>query len=229
MATNVLKCSLCGSLSLSFKQYVSHLRVVHGKDPLFNVMCGVDGCREVFRAFTAFNSHVYRHHRVAVGLDPDVSGALDQEPAPSMQVETPVGLDHESEGEPHDGNDAEDTDVTATGSRVEVETSPKHLQMVTSAKFLLQLREGRQLTQVAIADVTAGCKTLCKQAVDRINDGIEAALKNAGICCESVPGLRDAMNSDPDPFKGVDTNYLFEKFCIEHLGCLVGADDILCI
>ena len=33
------------------------------------VTCGIDKCTEVFGAFAALNSHIYRHHRVALGLE----------------------------------------------------------------------------------------------------------------------------------------------------------------
>ena len=64
-----MQCPICGLVLLILKLYVSHLRLVHAKDPNFNLMCGVGGCREVFRAFSAFNSHIYRHHREAIGID----------------------------------------------------------------------------------------------------------------------------------------------------------------
>ena len=67
MATKELKCPICGLVLLTPKLCVSHLRLVHAKDPNFH-MCGVSGCREVFRAFSAFNSHIYRHHRDAIGV-----------------------------------------------------------------------------------------------------------------------------------------------------------------
>ena len=36
-----------------------------------------------------------------------------------------------------------------------------------------------------------------------------------------LPSLSDIFDADYNPFHGVDTNDLFEKYCIEHLGCLV--------
>ena len=51
-------CPLCSSPSPTLKLYVSHLRVMHSKDPSFSILCGVGGCREVFRTFSAFNSHI---------------------------------------------------------------------------------------------------------------------------------------------------------------------------
>ena len=70
----MMQCQICGLILLTLKLYVSHLRLVHAKDPAFSIMCGVSGCREVFRAFSAFSSHIYRHHRKAIGVaQPDSS------------------------------------------------------------------------------------------------------------------------------------------------------------
>lgn len=42
---------------------------------------------------------------------------------------------------------------------------------------------------------------------------------NAGIDCSHLPGLADSVNIDL--LESVKSNYLFEKFCMEHFGCLV--------
>lgn len=66
--STAIECQLCGCFSPNLNLYVSHLRLVHSKDQSFNIQCGIDSCAEVYSAFAAFNSHVYRHHRVALGL-----------------------------------------------------------------------------------------------------------------------------------------------------------------
>ena len=70
-STSPYVCPLCTSPSSTLKLYVSHLRVMHSKDPSFNILCGIGDCWEVFRTFSAFNSHVYRHHRSDLGMTPD--------------------------------------------------------------------------------------------------------------------------------------------------------------
>ena len=209
MATNVLKCPLCGSPSLTFKLYVSHLRLVHSKDSSFKIMCGVDGCREVFRAFSAFSSHIYRHHRPAIlgGSSSEPTCSSNETPGSSLQEEDSAG---HIEEDPLPG--------ICAAQKVD---SSKHSQTVAAARFVLQLREGHQISQAAISDVTAGCKSLCKQAADEIKEGVKATLTSAGINCESIPGLLNALDSDANPFQSIDSNYLFEKFCSEHLGYLV--------
>ena len=233
MATAVLTCPLCESLSLTLKAYISHLRLVHAKDSSFRVMCGINGCREIFRAFSAFNSHVYRHHRTALGLGSDET--VDQQSG--------SGSTHEANSAAHSTD--YDTLLTTGGSTTagqlnrtkEGDGGDDNMQLSSyrspstdsdlcapyAAKFLLQLREGRQISQVAVSDVIDGCKALCKKTADKMKNTFQLSLAAADIALEDVPGMTDIFAQDPDPFRGVETNYLYEKFCIEHLGCVVSA------
>ena len=43
-----------------------------------------------------------------------------------------------------------------------------------------------------------------------------------------IPGLFEVLGTPPDPFVGIDTDYLYEKFCREHLGFLVSNIAIAC-
>ena len=229
MATAVFTCPLCGALSLTLKAYVSHLRVIHGRDSSFNVMCEINDCREVFRAFAAFNSHVYRHHRPALGLDSD--GMVMQ------HSETECSANHEelSLAEPQVTEDEVATTSATTldgdlrlasGTFTDVEHvtpggSGSNWRCYTAAKFLLQLREGRQISQVAVSDVIDGSRTLCKQTGLELKQRVQLSLASAGIDVQDIPGMADVFNQVPDPFEGVDTNHLHEKFCIDEFGCVV--------
>ena len=89
----------------------------------------------------------------------------------------------------------------------------------SAAKFL---REGRQISQIAIADVVDGCNSLCNQALKEYQMKIKSDLVSAGVNC-SIPPLIDSLSVNVDLFKRVKNNYLFEKFCMEHFGCLVSS------
>lgn len=54
----------------------------------------------------------------------------------------------------------------------------------------LKLREGHQISQVAISDIVAGTKTLCKSTVDDVKVGVKKTFTDAGICFETIPGLQ---------------------------------------
>ena len=212
MATTVLTCPLCGALSLTLKAYVSHLRLVHRRDSSFNVMCGINDCREVFWAFAAFNSHVYRHHRLALGLDGD--GMVAQH----SETECSTSQDEISLAEPQMGDDEfEVATTTAGGLAGDTSTGSKHVtpsgsgssqRCHTAAKFLLQLREGRQISQAAVSDVINGCRTLCKQTGYELKQRVQLSLVSAGINIQDV-GIAHLFDQDPDPFQGVDTNYRY--------------------
>ena len=67
-SSSAKQCSLCSYFSPSLSQHVSHLRLVHSQDPNFFVKCGIEGCSSHFSTFAAFSTHIYRHHRSALGL-----------------------------------------------------------------------------------------------------------------------------------------------------------------
>lgn len=220
-----VECPLCGYLSPTLSLYVSLLRLVHSKDKNFRVTCGIDECTEIFGAFGALNSHIYRHHRIALGLEraPVVDTGNGGDLAEADDTD-PVFV---PEDEPdfmnpfHNGCFASTIDALACSS-----STPNKSIDVSAAKFLLHMREGRQVLQVAIADIIAGCNSLCNQALKEFQTKLKGDLVNAGIDCTQLPGLADSVNVDL--FESVKSNYLFEKFCMEHFGCLVSVHIILC-
>ena len=97
-----------------------------------------------------------------------------------------------------------------------------HLEPPTQLlKKPLHLREGHLISQVAVADVIAGCKSLCKKSVEKLRYGVKEKLLQAGIDPETIDGLDDVLFEDPDPFHEVNTSYQFEKFCADHFNYLV--------
>ena len=158
--TMALQYPICGFVSLSLKLDVSHLRVVHAKDRAFNIMCGVGGCREVFRAFSAFNSHIYRHHRDAIGIsqfrDDSTVDLSDRSAIPACSV---------TEYDSHTFAFENNTCSSATKSTTRPIGIPPADMKEEAARFLLLLREGWQKSQVVITDVVTGCKNLCQHAI----------------------------------------------------------------
>ena len=54
--------------------------------------------------------------------------------------------------------------------------------------------------------------------VGRIRAGVMHRLSNSGINPTEISGLDDSVS---DPFYGLETSYLQEKFVMEELGCIV--------
>ena len=69
--------------------------------------------------------------------------------------------------------------------------------------MLLALREGHQVSQVALAEVISGCRSLCNYALNQLKVDLTGAVNYSE---NSLVDLEDY-----DPFKDIDTNYLFEK------------------
>ena len=55
-------------------------------------------------------------------------------------------------------------------------TSASSDQSLLAAQMLLQLREGHQVSQVALADVVSGCRMLCTQALSMLMKDVIATL-----------------------------------------------------
>ena len=74
---------------------------------------------------------------------------------------------------------------------------------------------------MALAEIKEECNKLCNEAVKELQTDVKAKLESAGIDCDSVDGLSDSLCKEVDLFENVGSNYLFEKFCIDHFGYLV--------
>ena len=74
------------------------------------------------------------------------------------------------------------------------------------------------MSQVAIADVVANTRLLYNQTVELLKASVLTALSTGGNITENV---ELAFQNMCDPFRDIATNYQFEKFCVDHLGCLV--------
>ena len=55
-------CPLCRYEAPTVPAVLSHLRTIHFSDPNFLVACGINGCANTSKSFSALYSHIYRHH-----------------------------------------------------------------------------------------------------------------------------------------------------------------------
>ena len=225
--STVRRCPLCGFFSPSLTLHVSHFRLVHSKDANFCVVCGIDGCGQEFRAFSAYNSHVYRRHRAAVGVN-ELWSIQDPEPETTPEIQPPTAtLNLQSEDIPLECSEPceelrartvenpQPTDFSGLPSDYGVQCRR------SNAEFLMTLSEGRQLSQQAISDVIVGCRKICQQTVCTVIERSVRAIMDADIDVSTTPGLENALLTVPDPFEGIDTPYLREKFYLEHMNYVV--------
>lgn len=82
-----------------------------------------------------------------------------------------------------------------------------------AAKFLLKLREGYKVFQVALLDIINTFSDMWAEA----HKCMQQRLIQAGV----DPLIMENLPICQMPFDGVDTIYQFEKFCVENFDCLV--------
>ena len=95
------------------------------------------------------------------------------------------------------------------------------VQRKPRALFLLRLKEGRCLSQVAVNEVVSACQELFKHTVSRVQAGVRERLALHGVDSYDIPDLANFLETIQDPFDGLHSTYLQEKFYREKLGCIV--------
>ena len=156
----------------------------------------------MFRAFSAFNSHIYRHHRDLMGVDLCVSALSEassshRTPGVVTNVGNVVGQ-HDQLATESNSDDCsepcqeyyyEDQSVNSFESQ----------QTRSAAKMLLALREGHQVSQVAIGEIVSNCRTLCKQSIDYLKRSVDEVISSSGQCSH-VHDMQYVLQQDFDPF-----------------------------
>ena len=229
----VVQCPLCGNLCPSAKMYISHLRLVHQEDPSFLVTCIFSGCSKTFRTFPAFNTHMYRLHRGLLGLKPKYGiGASDHE----AQVDVPdeeVSIS-ESTFEP----DFPDINISHNETEINHDVHDASYgvergfaDQLEEAKFLLKLREDKQVSQSAINEIVKHCRRLCEQThsslVLRVKSILPLTIQQCTNTCtaqEDISRILEEIDGPPhDFFAGIDSSYLLESFARKYMNYIVSA------
>ena len=181
----------------------------------------------MFKAFSAYNSHVYRRHRAALGIS-DLWSIADHEPEATAQTEPPTEISNLlNEDIRLESSEASEQLCAQTDENPQLTdflglpSDSVDQRQRTNAEFLMALSEGRQLSQQAISDVIVGCRNICQQAVCTVVGRTVKALTDADIDVSTTPGLANALFTIPDPFEGIDTSYLRERFYSEYMNFVV--------
>ena len=200
ISTIPIICQLCLLRLPSISTYLSHLRQVHSEDKNLSLNCVVSTCSEGFRTISALNSHVYRNHRQSLGLTQEPREVLEQHD------------DHVGEfpgfhlGSLPDHPDELQYEVRHILRRQET------YQQREAAKFLLNLKEVRRVSEQTISDVIEGSKVLFGSSFCAVKASLKDSLVRAGIDESAVQGLTSVFDNCPNPFDGLETSYMREKY-----------------
>ena len=167
--------------------YVSHLRLVHQQDPNFHVLCAATGCNKTFRTFPAFNTHVYRLHRDLLGLKPKYDINQDEQTGAEPEGDCVTVSGHMT-SDNDEGNDISASSVTGIpfGS-VSIDQTVNQLEQ---SKFLLMLREEKQVSQTAIDTIVEHCRSLCERTHSNVVERVRKLLPHTSASPDDVSRLR---------------------------------------
>ncbi len=214
MDVPALVCSLCNGRSSSLTLWMSHLRQVHVSDVDISVSCPVRECGTVYSKVNSLCSHIYRRHKdLLLVLDSTKANVTSCDKTIASEIETStsiITLDHSVP-------DSFDHDVNVLLHKDGTEQKKK------SVLFLMQLKEERLLTQAAVDDVVSGCKEVLGYTLSHIKAGVSRSLSKSGINFEDIDGLDDVFSDVSDPFVGLESAYLQDKFISQELGCIVSS------
>ena len=84
--------------------------------------------------------------------------------------------------------------------------------------FILKLKEGRCLSQVALDDVISGCEGVVERALLQAKSSLKRTLHQMGVT--DTEAALEAFEQ-PSPFAGLRTKHLQEQFYIQQFVMLV--------
>ena len=215
VAADLVLCSLCSFRTRTVSEWISHLRLVHFEDKEFIVTCGINGCISSYNKCSSFLSHVYRHHRDVIISRPgqvQLSSAVEEidiTSPPSLASTSYTAVDdfsHEHSILDHRVHQILGIDISE--------------QQKKSALFILYLKEVKGLSETAIQSVIAGYENMLHYSVSRIAAGVYERLSLNGVDVQQLR-LGDCFDCVSDPFDGLKTVHMQEKYYSETLGSIV--------
>ncbi len=197
--SSFLNCPLCNFISPNRNLWLSHIRGVHSNDDDFSMVCGISECTATYSKCSSFISHVYRKHRDVLSVPDKVEhSTCSSEHTDSVVFERSVDMEHTI------------SQILGTDAL---------LQQKKSALHVLNLKEVHGLSEIAVQHVIHETQSIFSHTVHRIKAGVSEHLSRSGI--EAPSSLYDMFSDIDDPFKGLHTSYLQEKFYRENLDCIV--------
>ena len=179
-----------------------HTFEAHSNIPGFNFTCGVDGCPQTFRTYSAVRSHLHRKHR---GLDCSYPHIIL--PIQDDATSNPVNV--------------ETCDVYSDSpALVERHLEVNRLERC-AALFLLSLKERYQITQTALDFAVGQVQQMVTFAVEDIQNAVETCLSSYySESLSEMPNITDCFKMQ-DPFRNLQNEYMQTKYYRENFDLIV--------
>lgn len=194
---------------------MTHTFQAHSSAPNFVFKCGINGCIQTFRKFAAISSHIRRRHQ---GFDPE-SACSNAHTLPPESMDT--------DPDPSVGGDTEDGVSVCNELSSETE-QPEHLILQKAcASLLLTLKEKHKLSQSALDFSIGQVREVMSCVTANIKKRVDAAAlefsESNGIPTPDFSNCFQVI----DPFDGLHSEHMQQKFYKEHFNLLVSIIKLL--
>lgn len=213
----VWRCPLCAFFAVKLIHVVNHVAETHSSETNFAVLCGVDGCCHLFKAFNSYCRHLYRKHRVHLGSDVPISN-----PGVVRGMGPHANLPHNKESSVHQlqDNAATPTAETVPG-RIVVETYDQFVRDLQASicLFFFQLAEKLKVPHKTCENIFGDFQSLPEVIVKKHAEQIHQAspetnapLNSHGIFGGGFPScLFDKVKSSYQRAQFATKNFLYVK------------------
>ena len=203
------RCNVCFSYAgRSLKSVVRHIGQTHAFEANFRVSCGVFGCPRVYYNFHSYKKHLYRKHRdVLDNCDTPTSyfiSQLQNDESSSFQEDNINFLDLSTDSQP---NTLESSSMSLCYKR-------------QAALFLLKLKFEGRVPQRAFESLIGDVTLLIQQSVSQIEKQLYALDPSLMTNHTDIKCFLQSL-SLLQPFDGIHTNYLLNKYMEEQLHFVV--------
>jgi hypothetical protein len=217
------RCALCSAdrSFVRFAQLFRHVTLFHQHDPSFRLSCELgDLCGNVYKTFSAYKGHVYRHHKEEVtdySLSAYHASTSDSLDFLSNSSTSTTLHDEVSVTEPNDETYDEDPDC----QDIPLSTSPPPVEDISLprvqkayARFLLQLREEFLLPKRVIQTITSNVITLLEEVFLLVEHQHRSSSSTSDIRTADYDSMKKTID---DVIDGIDaisrSEYRFVRAC----------------
>lgn len=166
---------------------------VHSFEPGFQITCGIDECPRTYTNFQSFRSIIIRR-RYYINLDESEPSGRDN-----------ASYEHD---EPEDSNPP----LSVSGEKNDLKRS--------AALFLLKTKEVSRISRSALDAIIGDVSQLFEAHLSNLKQEIEASIQKNTSSCDILTTVHQCFRI-PQPFTGLESEYLLRKYLKEELDFLV--------
>ncbi|XP_028417997.1 uncharacterized protein LOC114542721 [Dendronephthya gigantea] len=156
------ECRLCNCFqAISLRTLLNHYNKVHGNEPNFQVVCGIENCPATFTKYNSLYKHITRSHKEV--YDGNIEDNADAEFNNEDNIDD---IDHHFTVESDESSSAEELELEMN---IDENQNVDNIDITKSAaSFLLKVKERNKIPQVAMESIMDSTRTLVKQVVDSV-------------------------------------------------------------